>query len=286
MKSRGSNSVRCHSAPTFLIPSAEMGKYEEVKIRRSSAPVASSTKVYDLGRKWSGGLMPLSSAGCYGPPPVTSTVQHKQNYYNPGNQRAKKVKTYSAYSVSKDCAIHGPALERSEESISRRDSFSSISTSSTERRPSSSSIGSLYSDNDMVDRWRRSSSQWNSSLSVSSSTSSSFNSTSVSENPPAVSYQSTQIINKKPSKPSFRRFASFRSSLNEILYEEDEEEELEEQKLKDTRIPFSFRQENDLIDSMGVLGLSSIIRDDMKSKQENIFLDPGLRKTSYNCHEM
>ena len=79
----------------------EMGKYEEVKARRSSAPVAASPKVYDMGRKWSGGLMPLSSAGCYGRPLVTSTVQHKQNFYNPGNQRAKKIKTYSAYSVSK-----------------------------------------------------------------------------------------------------------------------------------------------------------------------------------------
>ena len=52
-------------------------------------------------------------------------------------------------------------------------------------------------------------------------------------------------------RPSFRRFASFRSSLNEILYEEDEdneeEEEIEEivednnKKSQDTRIPFSFR---------------------------------------------
>ena len=49
-------------------------------------------------------------------------------------------------------------------------------------------------------------------------------------------------------RPSFRRFASFRSSLNEILYEEDEDNEEEEEEIpeenkksQDTRIPFSFR---------------------------------------------
>ena len=50
-------------------------------------------------------------------------------------------------------------------------------------------------------------------------------------------------------RPSFRRFASFRSSLNEILYEEDEDNEEEEEEMvednnkksQDTRIPFSFR---------------------------------------------
>ena len=41
---------------------------------------------------------------------------------------------------------------------------------------------------------------------------------------------------------SFRRYASFRSNLNEILYEEDEEEDtMEEKQSKETRIPFSFR---------------------------------------------
>ena len=56
-------------------------------------------------------------------------------------------------------------------------------------------------------------------------------------------------------RPSFRRFASFRSSLNEILYEEDEdnEEDAESDNITadedvtmkkgrdDGRIPFSFR---------------------------------------------
>ena len=86
--------------------------------------------------------------------------------------RPRRVKTYAAYSVSKsvqnttafkqrlnlktltfvcrDCAVHGPALERSEDiREARRESVSS-------RRSSSSSV---FSDMDMVDRWRRSTSQ-------------------------------------------------------------------------------------------------------------------------------
>ena len=55
-------------------------------------------------------------------------------------------------------------------------------------------------------------------------------------------------------RPSFRRFASFRSSLNEILYEEDEDNEEDADNISnddedvgmkkgrdDGRIPFSFR---------------------------------------------
>ena len=54
-------------------------------------------------------------------------------------------------------------------------------------------------------------------------------------------------------RPSFKRFASFRSSLNEILYEEDEDNEEDEEntindhgddlvkKGQETRINFSFR---------------------------------------------
>ena len=47
------------------------------------------------------------------------------------------------------------------------------------------------------------------------------------------------------SRPSFKRYASFRSNLNEILYEEDEDEDeeeiIEEKQNIETRIPFSFR---------------------------------------------
>ena len=51
------------------------------------------------------------------------------------------------------------------------------------------------------------------------------------------------ILTLPSHRNSFRRYASFRSNLNEILYEEDEEEEVMEEKpnKEPSRIPFSFR---------------------------------------------
>ena len=80
-----------------------MGRYEEVKVRRHSAPVPGPRgHQEDGGRKWSGGLMPLSSAGCYAQLPATSRRPSSASLAtSQGNIRPKKVKTYAAYSVSK-----------------------------------------------------------------------------------------------------------------------------------------------------------------------------------------
>ena len=80
-----------------------MGRYEEVKVRRHSAPVPGPRgHQEDGGRKWSGGLMPLSSAGCYAQLPATSRRPSSASLASSqGNIRPKKVKTYAAYSVSK-----------------------------------------------------------------------------------------------------------------------------------------------------------------------------------------
>lgn len=66
---------RAYSMPSkFILPSAEMGEYEEGRVQR----------------KTSGGLYPLREEGTYGmpvqPPP-------------PFKPREKKPKTYSSYSV-------------------------------------------------------------------------------------------------------------------------------------------------------------------------------------------
>ena len=71
--------------------------------RRSSAPTPSSSSCLDhgeMGRKWSGGLMPLPSAGCYGKIPEPTPVRQAPKLSVP-NLKQKKIKTYSAYSVSK-----------------------------------------------------------------------------------------------------------------------------------------------------------------------------------------
>ena len=74
-----------------------MGLYEEVKERRKSAPVTSSSGDQPPapgGRRWSGGLLPLPTAGCYGQPPAPASVASSR-------ERRTRTKTYSAYSVSR-----------------------------------------------------------------------------------------------------------------------------------------------------------------------------------------
>ena len=65
-----------------------MGKYEEVKDRRLSAPEGPRR-----------GLYPLPVAGTYGPPPQYEEQLSKEQ---PGNLRRNRgVKTYASYSVSR-----------------------------------------------------------------------------------------------------------------------------------------------------------------------------------------
>ena len=139
-----------------------MGRYEEVKTRRWSEPAPAPSVSPGL-RKWSGGLMPGGAMGSYCAPPAhlvsppATSLQQKQ--------KTKKIKTYSAYSVSKDCAVHGPGLERQDQ----------------ERKLS-------------VERWRRSSSTSSSSLADPP------HQQTVPDNVPPVSHQSTQIVTGRQSR--------------------------------------------------------------------------------------
>ena len=143
-----------------------MGRYEEVKTRRWSEP-APAVSVSPGMRKWSGGLMPGGAMGSYCAPPVNLISPP-----GPSSQqklKTKKLKTYSAYSVSKDCAVHGPGLERQDQ----------------ERKLS-------------VERWRRSSSS--SSASVSDTASLSSTVSPVIDDLPPVNYQSTQLVSGRQSR--------------------------------------------------------------------------------------
>ena len=75
---------------------------------------------------------------------------------------------------------------------------------------------------------------------------------------------------------------------------------MEEKPSKESRIPFSFRSafyilifllskffirfDSERMDSMGILGLSSIIRE--KTKHDPAYLEAGIRKQSLNSHQM
>ena len=145
-----------------------MGQYEEVKTRRRSEP-APAPSVSAGQRKWSGGLMPGGAMGSYCAPPVNLVTPPGP----PGplasshKLKSKKVKTYSAYSVSKDCAVHGPGLERQDQ----------------ERKLS-------------VERWRRSSS----ASSASDTASLPSTAPSVIDDLPPVNYQSTQLTSGRQSR--------------------------------------------------------------------------------------
>ena len=76
--------------------------------------------------------------------------QQVSTEYNPQTDKDAK-----SCSDCRDCAVHGPALERSEDIREAR--RESVSSQGSGRRSSSSS--SVFSDVDMVDRWRRSTSQ-------------------------------------------------------------------------------------------------------------------------------
>ena len=73
-----------------------MGRYEEAKARRCSEPGPVSRS--EGMRKWSGGLMPGGPMGSYCPPPLNTMPGPLLSQQK---QRNKKVKTYSAYSVSR-----------------------------------------------------------------------------------------------------------------------------------------------------------------------------------------
>lgn len=209
--------------------------------------------------------MPGSYMGSYCAPPTTSILGPATN----NKQKTKKIKTYSAYSVSRDCAVHGPCLERRETRDSMRDSRDSLT-----RKLS-------------MDRWRRSSSSSITNTSSDLGLDDADQARPVIDNLPPVNYQSTELVRGRQSRPSFRRYASFRSNLNEILYEVDEDEDEEdviEEKNQETRIPFSFRYDTEKMDSMGILGLSSFIRE--KTKHDPTYLEAGIRKQSLNSHQM
>eukprot|EP00092_Neocalanus_flemingeri_P054944 GFUD01064797.1.p1 GENE.GFUD01064797.1~~GFUD01064797.1.p1 ORF type:complete len:280 (-),score=80.27 GFUD01064797.1:28-795(-) len=255
MKARGFP-TRSLSAPCFLLPSLDIGKYEEVKGRRWSEPLPPRT----------GGLFPLSVEGTYGPPPQYEPAEPPASKATQLSSQKKKrrVKTYASYSVSRDCAVHGPGLTRSEET--RREGVAGRKMSS-------------YAGRENVENWRNSSHSWSSSSSRSSS---STRSSSESENPPVLTYQSLQYVRQKIPRPSLKSYNSFCTSLKEVLYEEDEEEQKEEQ-----TIPFTFRYSEDPCwDSMGVLGLSSRMSRDNKNKQETFLMESGGRKESVNTHQM
>ncbi|TRY79348.1 hypothetical protein TCAL_05111 [Tigriopus californicus] len=117
---------RAHSMPSrYMIPSAEMGEYEDG--RRRSAPARPA-----------GPLYPLSEEGTYGAPPPGPRPPPP-----PYKPRERKPKIYSSYAVDSKCDVHGKQLAEKEkdhgtENI-RKLSWSRRASASPARRISSAS---------------------------------------------------------------------------------------------------------------------------------------------------
>lgn len=113
---------RSHSMPSrFMMPSEDMGEYDDVQSRRRSAP-----------SRPKGGLYPLREEGSYGqlpraPPPAPKPL--------PGYQKKeRKPKVYSSYALDNGCSVHSKKLAKSE-----RDHGSDAIDHQRARRVSSSS---------------------------------------------------------------------------------------------------------------------------------------------------
>jgi len=277
--------ARTYSAPTFLIPSKDMGRYEEAKSRRASEPLPPRV-----------GPSPL-------PGSVTGPQQtRRQSSGGEGGLRRpeRKSRSYAAYSLSHDCEVHGPLLRKADQ----------------ERRISLQSRGAGERRNSLTPAKRAQLEQWalqcpplsRPSLSPPLSRPLSPQQTSsVHELARPVSrmahysdgekltYQSTQYINSRrrssQRRPgSLRSYRSFCSDLTEALFEveeESDEDEKEEKGSEKTGLSEDEKQHRLDWDSLGVLGLASKLSRDTKSRQE-VFLanDSFIRKSSLSSHAM
>jgi len=88
-------------APKYMIPSEDMGEYENAGGRRKSAPA----------KPPGGGLFPLNEEGTYGRPPAAPAP--------PTPKRERKPKVYASYAVEASCDIHSKKLAKVEKQRER-----------------------------------------------------------------------------------------------------------------------------------------------------------------------
>lgn len=275
------------------MPSEEIGEYE--KPRRRSAPGGSSR------RPPGGGLFPLSEEGHYGPPPTALPGPL------PGYQRReRKPKVYASYAVSSDCDLHSSKLEKNENdrgltprrktSTTSRPSSRASSVTSASSRPSSSlSMSSSRSrtKSSSPERIRQESSAVPKRRSVSidnlPSRNNKINNTGFSH----IKNIAREVKNQNGFNSNKYRSTSFSKvsrDLRELSFEEDEEYEYDENNIhdedkSDSRGSISLssiREPTFNYDSLGVLGLSSLMWSKAEFRRQQSFLSNSavLRKTS------
>jgi len=255
----GPKYVRSLSAPKIMIPSEVMGEYEdpEERTRRRSAPLPL--------RPPGGGLFPLLEEGTYGPPPSLQTSYKR---------RERKPKVYASYAVSSDCNVHAEKLENNEKSqlsgstkSNRRKSAPATPRTRSSPARSSSSMSTVSSQ-----AWRSKSARRSSSLSPERPQSRLSFTSDTSGYESTLTYESTQYITAPAEK---RKLGSRVNSKKMLQFPEAVSEEEEYS---------GMGVESGIWDSMGVLGLSSKLFSETKTKQENFLKDSFARKISVSTH--
>jgi hypothetical protein len=259
----------------MMIPSEDMGEYEDPNRRRRSAPA-----------KQKGGLFPLDEEGEYGAPPAAIPKPL------PGYQkRERKTKVYASYAVSSDCSMHAAKLEKNEKDRgktpprtvprSRRTSTSSRASASPSRSRTTSSS---------PDRFRQAPSP-------------------SPARPPSIpndaGYSAVKTIANAVKSQNGFSSSKYKSTSNnkvsramsESSFEEKEEFEYQngdsrggagtDKREGNSKISLNAIREPDFdYDAMGILGLSNLMFSSSQSKQSSFISQNFTRKESITTHVM
>eukprot|EP00095_Tigriopus_kingsejongensis_P004651 maker-scaffold29_size597861-snap-gene-4.37 protein:Tk04651 transcript:maker-scaffold29_size597861-snap-gene-4.37-mRNA-1 annotation:"polyketide synthase of type i" len=295
---------RAHSMPSrYMIPSAEMGEYEDG--RRRSAPARPPT----------GKLYPLSEEGMYGAPPPGPRPPPP-----PYKPRERKTKIYSSYAVDSKCDVHSKKLAEVEkdhgtENI-RKLSWSRRASASPARRiPSASPSRAASTDRgSSVARSSKSPEPQRKPLANAANRPVTVRKLSSDKKPgySSASWATSSTTSSVSSASSTTRYSTnyrYNTDLKNSSFEENEEYEYEEKQRrqvkpdpgygrKHSKNYSSFAKDYDFNpdpkdglslgslrkptinswDSMGILGLSSKMWNDTRKKQESILNSGGFMR--------
>ncbi|XP_040573619.1 uncharacterized protein [Lepeophtheirus salmonis] len=256
---------RAHSLPSprYMIPSAEMGEYENPDGRRRSAPAGPTQTPHvpnGLTRQQSH-LYPLDEEGTYGRLPRGSTTSLHGGRASSASRRERKPKVYSSYSVDSNCSLH-----------------TARKCSVPKKKTSTCSVGSRSSSTPGKGKKRGDSLSPDRGFgSGSSNTTGSRSSMSPEPNrrrpSSTMSGYSTSTSNTNGTQR--HHYSSYsRTTRDEKSFEEKEEYEFSGREgglsLNKMRMP-TF----DTWDSMGILGLTSKMWHDTKKRQDSFMESTG-----------
>lgn len=267
---------RASSQPNMrmMIPSEDMGEYEDPGRRRRSAP-----------EKKKGGLFPLNEEGEYGAPPAPANLPKPLPGYQ---KRERKAKVYASYAVSNDCHLHADKLEKNEKdrgktpprTLPRSRRTSTSSRASPSPRPSRSRTTSASPD-----RFRQAPSP--SPARQTSDNGYGDNGYSAIKNIANAVKSQNGFSSSKYKSTSYNKVSR---DMRESSFEEKEEFEYQNggnDKRDGSKISLGAIREPEFdYDAMGILGLSNLMFNSSQTKQSSFISQNFTRKESVSTHVM